>query len=64
MADEPTAAPTLDERQAIFRAVLESQDAGLSVPESRESVARHYSVTVEQVKRIEQEGLDEQWPPL
>jgi len=56
--------PTVDQRRAVFRALLEAQDAGSSVPESRADVARRFGVTEEQVKEIEREGIDQQWPPL
>ena len=60
-SDEPV---TVDRRRAIFRAVVEAQDDGRSVVESRAEAARKFEVTEDQVKAIEQEGLDQQWPPL
>ncbi|MBN9120615.1 MAG: hypothetical protein J0I06_15930 [Planctomycetes bacterium] len=48
----------------IFKAVVEAQDGGQSVADSRAAVARQFSVTEEQVKQIEREGSDNQWPPL
>ena len=60
----PNNAATLEQRQAIFHALLDAQDAGASVPQSRTNVAAQFSVTVEEVKKIEKEGLDGQWPPL
>lgn len=59
-----TATIPIDQRQTIFRALIESQDAGATVAESRATAARTYNVTVEQVKEIEREGIDGQWPPL
>jgi hypothetical protein len=44
--------------------VVEAQDKGSGVAESRELVARRFGVTEAAVKRVEQEGIDEQWPPL
>jgi hypothetical protein len=61
---EPTDELTLERRQAIFLALVESQDAGLSPTDSRTQIAKQFSVTVAQVKEIEKEGLAEQWPPL
>jgi hypothetical protein len=55
---------TVEQRRAIFRAVLEAQDAGMSVPQSRADVARRFAVSEQSVKEIETEGLDHQWPPL
>jgi hypothetical protein len=55
---------TLEQRQAIFRSVIDSQDAGASVAQSRIDTAKLHSVTVEVVKSVEQEGIQNQWPPL
>ena len=65
MSHEPseTSVPT-DNRQAIFKALVESQDEGMSVGESRAAIALQFSVTAEDVKNIEKEGLANQWPPL
>jgi hypothetical protein len=54
----------VERRQAIFKALVEAQDRGLSPLQSRMAVAEQFEVTAGQVKRIEQEGLDRQWPPL
>jgi hypothetical protein len=58
-----TTIPT-EHRQTIFRTLIEAQDAGQSVAESRKAVAEKYTVTEDVVKEIEKEGIDEQWPPL
>ncbi len=55
---------TADQRRAIFFALIQAQDAGQSVAESRRTVATKYEVTEERVKEIEREGIDQQWPPL
>jgi len=54
----------LEQRQIIFRTLVEIQDGGLSVAASRTEVAQRFSVTEDQVKDIEREGLAQQWPPL
>jgi hypothetical protein len=51
-------------RKEIFLALVEAQDGGASVVESRRLITKHFDVTLQQVRRIEQEGLDEGWPPL
>jgi DNA-directed RNA polymerase sigma subunit (sigma70/sigma32) len=51
-------------RRAIFVALVEAQDKKLSVSASLEKVAKQYSITRQQVQAIEQEGLDNDWPPL
>ena len=58
--------PELSERRRkhIFLALVATQDNGASVAESRQIVAKTFAVSEEQVRQIEQEGLDEQWPPL
>ncbi|HJZ59040.1 MAG TPA: hypothetical protein VKE74_29115 [Gemmataceae bacterium] len=53
-----------DRRRVLFEALVSAQDEGLSVAASRELVAGRYSVTVEQVRAVEQEGLRQGWPPL
>ena len=53
-----------DHRQAIFRAVVEAQDGGMTVDASRAEAVEKFGVTPDQVKAIEREGLDNQWPPL
>lgn len=54
----------VEQRQSIFLALVEAQDSGLNVKDSLVEVAQKFSLTVEQVKGIEREGLANQWPPL
>lgn len=63
-ATEPASPLTVECRRAIFRAVVEAQDGGQPVAESRSAVAERFAVTGDQVKAIEMEGLDHGWPPL
>ena len=51
-------------RMEIFLALVETQDQDVGVARSRQLVANRFGVSEEQVKRIEQEGLDREWPPL
>jgi hypothetical protein len=51
-------------RKEIFQALVETQDQAVGVARSRKIIAERFGVTVHQVKLIEQEGLDEEWPPL
>ncbi len=51
-------------RKEIFQALVEAQDQGMSPAESRKSVAERFGVSEGQVRQIEREGLDNQWPPL
>jgi hypothetical protein len=58
--------PSLPEprRKEIFLALVEAQDGGASVVESRRLIAKRFGLTVQQVRRVEQEGLDNEWPSL
>ena len=51
-------------RKEIFQALVEAQDQRMSVAESREVIAERFDISESQVRQIEQEGLDQQWPPL
>jgi hypothetical protein len=64
VSDSPSGEIPLEQRQVIFRAIVEAQDGGQSVAASRADAARRFSVTEDQVKDIEREGLANQWPPL
>ncbi|HEY2784820.1 MAG TPA: hypothetical protein VGJ05_07580 [Fimbriiglobus sp.] len=55
---------TVDQRRAIFKSLVESQDGGMSVSVSRAETAKAFSVSEEDVIGIEREGLEHQWPPL
>jgi hypothetical protein len=48
----------------IFQALVEAQDQEMTVPQSRRTVAERFNITENQVRQIENEGLDRQWPPL
>jgi hypothetical protein len=53
-----------EQRQEIFHAVVTAQDQGMDVSQSRQYVAQRFGVAEDQVKDIEREGLDKNWPPL
>jgi hypothetical protein len=56
---------TENQRQEIFRVLVTTQDLGLmTVPESRQHVSKQFEITEAQVRQIEDEGLDKEWPPL
>ena len=54
----------IDQKKAIFLAVVEAQDAGQGVADSRAAVAARFGVAVEDVAEVEEEGMKKQWPPL
>lgn len=64
MRDERPVPLTVDQRRAIFKALVEAQDGGARVAASLTAVAAKFAVTEEQVRDIEREGVDAQWPPL
>jgi hypothetical protein len=51
-------------RKEIFLALVEAQDHEMSVPQSRKMIAEKFGVTDSQLRQIEREGLDREWPPL
>lgn len=51
-------------RRAVFAALVEAQDGGMSVPASRAVVAVRFGVSLDDLARIERAGLDGRWPPL
>jgi hypothetical protein len=53
-----------DRRKEIFLALVEAQDRELSVAQSRQQVAEQFGVSENEIRQIEREGLDQQWPPL
>jgi hypothetical protein len=55
---------SLEQRKEIFQALVEAQDNKMTVPQSRKATAQRFGLNEQQVRRVEQEGLDGQWPPL
>ena len=51
-------------RKEIFHALVDAQDQEMGVSQSIRWVAERYGISEEQVRVIENEGLDGQWPPL
>ncbi|MCP4170038.1 MAG: hypothetical protein GY758_04600 [Fuerstiella sp.] len=56
--------PPLDIRQEVFRQLVEQQDRGTPVLQSRNDIAVQFSLSPDQVQVIEREGLNNSWPPL
>jgi hypothetical protein len=56
--------PPEAQRKEIFLALVEAQDQDVGVARSRKLIADRFGVSESQVKLIEQEGLDHEWPPL
>ena len=55
---------TVKQRKSIFHALVETQDKGTTVPESKKKIAAKFHLSREQLDLIEKEGLDKDWPPL
>jgi len=65
MVQENNESPLFNSRRKeIFLALVETQDQGISVNGSRKIIAERFEVSEDKVKRIEREGLDNDWPPL
>ena len=53
-----------ERRRHIFQALVKLQDHGENVIRSRALIAARFQVTRSQIERIEDEGLEHEWPPL
>jgi hypothetical protein len=53
-----------ERRKEIFLALVDAQDREMDVAQSHQFVAQRFGVSKSQVRLIEREGLDHQWPPL
>lgn len=55
---------TLQQRQEIFYDLVMTQDVVQNVPRSKQIVTEKFDITEAQLKQIEDEGLEKEWPPL
>jgi hypothetical protein len=55
---------SLAERMKVFQALVDAQDRGMAVAQSRSTIGEPFRIGEEQVRRIEQEGLEGNWPSL
>ncbi|OAI48371.1 hypothetical protein AYO44_07290 [Planctomycetaceae bacterium SCGC AG-212-F19] len=56
---------TVQQRKEIFENLVATQDTGvLSVAQSRQAVTKRFGITETQLRQIEEEGLEHEWPPL
>ena len=51
-------------KKEIFEALVIAQDGGMTFAQSHKFVGEKFEVNESQIRRIEREGLDKQWPPL
>jgi hypothetical protein len=58
--------PSLAEelRRTIFLALVDAQDHGVPVPQSRQQVAARFDISEREMLDIEREGTEKEWPPL
>jgi hypothetical protein len=55
---------TLQQRRDIFRDLVATQDSGTPVRRSYEVVTERFEISDAQLRQIEEEGLEKEWPPL
>src|SRR5262245_52008495 len=56
---------TLQQRREICLSLVNTQDQNImSVSESRQSIIKQFKITDVQLRQIEEEGSDKDWPPL
>ena len=55
---------TLQQRQEIFKELVMTQDVVTNVRKSYQIVTEKFEITDAQLRQIEDEGLDKEWPPL
>ena len=55
---------TLQRRREIFEELVRAQDLGLNVSQSRQRVTEKHDISETQLRAIEDEGLENEWPPL
>jgi hypothetical protein len=55
---------TVEQRREIFKTLVLTQDVVHDVAKSRQIVTQKFGITEAQLRRIEEEGIDRQWPPL
>jgi hypothetical protein len=55
---------TLQQKQEIFHVLVTTQDVVSNVPKSRQMVTERFDITDKQLREIEDEGIDKEWPPL
>jgi hypothetical protein len=55
---------TLQQRRDIFRDLVATQDLGMPVRRSYQIITEKYDINDVQLRQIEDEGLEKEWPPL
>ena len=56
---------TAQQKKDIFHALVSTQDLGImTVAQSVQHVVKQFDITEAQLRQIEEEGIDAEWPPL
>ena len=61
---------TVQQRKEIFHSLVTVQDRAQErgdpsvVPQSRQEITKQFDITDAQLRQIEEEGLEKEWPPL
>lgn len=56
---------TLKQRQTIFRELVDLQDTRqVTIEDSLRRISEEYGITEVQLRKIQDEGIDAEWPPL
>jgi hypothetical protein len=56
---------TVQQRKEIFRSLVTTQDLGLmTVTDSMRHVIEQFQITESQLRQIQDEGIEKEWPPL
>jgi hypothetical protein len=55
---------TVQQRKEIFRTLVATQDTGMTVPQSMQHVCQQFEITEAQLRQIQEEGIEKEWPPL
>jgi hypothetical protein len=56
---------TVGQKKEIFRSLVETQDLGeMSVADSMKHVCQLFGITEHQLRQIQEEGINKEWPPL
>jgi hypothetical protein len=53
-----------DRRKEVFLALVTAQDQEMAVAKSRSLIVERFGLSEGQVRQIEREGIERQWPPL
>jgi hypothetical protein len=56
---------TVGQKKEIFNALVVMQDRGdVSVTDSKKRIMEQFHVTENQLRQIQEEGIEKEWPPL